>query len=129
MEVFAGVVYARVTRAYPTMALASRIAATDVVPQPHRQPVLRFFQNNTDLDLLRQNLSVYLANRGAAAFEGISEDQRPAVVASARTFQRVLRIAPGVDAAQNLLTTGISRPPKSPTLAASSFSRRPPRPA
>jgi hypothetical protein len=108
VEVFASVVYSRVTRAYPTLALSGRVGQSAIVPPQERESLTQFFRNNTDLELLRANLAVYLETKGAAAFEGINVDQRAAVVAHARTFQRVLRVAPSVDAAQNLLTTGIT---------------------
>jgi hypothetical protein len=107
VEVFASVVYARVTRAYPTLALSSRVSQSAIVPAQEREPLTHFFRNNSDLELLRTNLAVYLEQKGSAAFEGIDADQRPAVLAHARTFQRVLRVAPTVDAAQSLLTVGI----------------------
>jgi hypothetical protein len=121
VEVFAGVVYARVTRAYPTVALASRVANTEVVPPPQRQPLVRFFQNNADLDLLRQNVPVYLAAKGSAAFEGISDDQRPVVISHARTFQRLLRITPSIDAAQSLITVGFKSAGQIATLGRQQF--------
>lgn len=104
VEVFANVVYARVTRAYPTVALSSRVSQSEIVPPHLREPLTRFFRNNSDLELLRANLAVYLETKGEAAFEGINADQRPLVLANARTFQRVLRLAPTVDAAESLLT-------------------------
>ena len=45
-QVFAAVIYARVTRAYPTAALSSRIAAGTFVPATQQKPLTQFFQNN-----------------------------------------------------------------------------------
>ena len=105
-EVFAAVVYTRVTRAYPTAALSSRIVGGTFVPQPHQQPLIQFFQNNAALELIKDSLPAYLAaNEGA--FAGIDAADQPTVVAHARTFQRVLRVAPNVDVAENLLGQGI----------------------
>ena len=44
---------------------------------------------------------------GDKAFTGIAEEDRPAVIANAKRFQRVLRVAPEVDTAQTLLSLGI----------------------
>jgi hypothetical protein len=105
-EVFARVVYARVTRAYPTAALSSRIAAGNTIPPPQRAPLAQFFQNNPTLELSTHNIPVYLATQGDKAFAGIAAADRPAVIDNARRFQRVLRVAPSVDAAETLLGLG-----------------------
>lgn len=106
-EVFAAVIYTRVTRAYPTPALASRIAAGSFIPSPQQKPLVQFFQNNASLELIKDSLPAYLAAQGEGAFAGISAADRPAVVANARSFQRVLRVAPSVDVSQNLLGMGM----------------------
>jgi hypothetical protein len=106
-EVFARVVYARVTRAYPTAALSSRITTSNLVPAPQRAPLTRFFENNPTLELVKHNIPVYLASHGDNAFPGIGPEDRAAVVANARRFQRVLRVVPHIDAAQTLLGLGI----------------------
>ncbi len=46
-QVFAAVIYTRVTRAYPTAALSGRVATGALVPQSQQQPLIRFFQNNS----------------------------------------------------------------------------------
>ena len=106
-EVFAAVVYTRVTRAYPTPALASRINAVTFIPAQQVKPLIQFFENNSSLELIKDNLPAYLTAQGEKAFAGINPADQPAVVAHARSFQRVLRVAPNVDAAQNLLGLGI----------------------
>ena len=106
-QVFASIVYSRVTRAYPTAALSSRIAGGALVPQPQQQPLTQFFQNNPTVELIQHNIPAYLA-ANPNAFSGISEDDRAAVVANTRSFQRVLRVAPSVDVAQALLGLGIT---------------------
>ena len=106
-EVFARVIYARVTRAYPTAALSGRITTGNFVAPDEREPLNQFFLNNPSLELGKINLPVYLEQRGEKAFTGIAEADRPAVLANARRFQRVLRIVPEVDAAQTLLSLGI----------------------
>jgi hypothetical protein len=106
-EVFAAVVYTRVTRAYPTAALAARVATGAFVPEAQRAPLVQFFENNPSLELIKDTLSTYLATAGEKAFAGVSQDDRAAVIANLRSFQRVLRIAPNVDAAQTLLVKNI----------------------
>ena len=102
---FAREIYDRVTAAYPTAALSARTAS--FVPQPHQQPVSRFFGNNAVLDLRRENLDIYLNKAGEAAFSGIAQADRPVVVGHVRAMQRVLRIVPHVDVCQKLLSVGL----------------------
>ena len=106
-QVFASVIYSRVTRAYPTAALSNRIATAELVPQPQQKPLAQFFQNNVSLELIKDSIPAYLASQGAKAFTGISAQDQAAVVDNARSFQRVLRVAPNADVAQNLLRVGI----------------------
>ena len=120
-EVFAQVVFARVTRAFPTTALSSRISSAALVPEEQRQPLERFFANNPDLELVSANVALYLADRGDAAFEGIDEPLRVRVVANVRSFQRVLRVAPNPDVAQALLSAGITSAAQAATLGRQQF--------
>lgn len=106
-EVFARVVYARITRTYPTPALSNRVQAGTFVPEPLRASVTRFFQNNQTLELIKHNIPVFVAAQGDKAFEGIPEGDRPAVIDNARRFQRVLRVVQKIDAAETLLTLNI----------------------
>jgi Tc toxin complex TcA C-terminal TcB-binding domain/Neuraminidase-like domain/Salmonella virulence plasmid 28.1kDa A protein len=107
-EAFASVIYARVAHAYPTAALASRISTGNLVPQYQQQPLIKFFQNNPELELLKHNISDYLSTQGTIVFEGISERDQTAVIANIRSFQRVLRIAPNSNVAETLLRLGIN---------------------
>ncbi len=79
-EVFAAVVYTRVTRAYPTAALAARVATGAFVPEAQRAPLVQFFENNPSLELIKDTLSTYLATAGEKAFAGVSQDDRAAVL-------------------------------------------------
>ncbi len=103
---FAKETYDRLTSAYPTAALSTRIEA--FVPQAQQRPLNTFFLNNSTLDLRRQNIQMYLNQAGSAAFTGIPEDEKNAVLAHVNAMQRVLRIVPHVDMAQTLLTAGIT---------------------
>ena len=120
-QVFASVVYTRVTRAYPTAALSSRIATGTFVPQAQQQPLIQFFQNNPSLELVKDNIPAYLADQGDKAFAGISKEDQAAVVANARSFQRVLRVAPNPDVAQTLLGLGIKSATQIATLGQQQF--------
>ena len=100
-------VYNRVTRAYPTAALSSRITTGTFVPPPHQQPLIQFFRNNPNLELVKDDISAHLASAGDGAFADISPGDQVAVVAHARSFQRVLRVAPDPDVAETLLRAGI----------------------
>ena len=120
-QVFASVVYSRVTRAFPTAALSGRIATGTFIPQPQQQPLVKFFQNNPSLELVKDNIPAYLANQGDKAFAGISKEDQGAVVANARSFQRVLRVAPNPDVAQTLLGVGIKSSTQIATLGQQQF--------
>jgi len=106
-EVFARVIYTRVTRAYPTAALSSRVSTAKFIPEPARVPLQQFFLNNPALELVKINIPVYLAAQGEKAFTGINPEDRAVVIQHARQFQRVLRVAPQVDAAETVLSLGI----------------------
>jgi hypothetical protein len=106
-EVFARVVYARVTRAFPTTALAARIAGGAFVPSAERAPLAQFFVNNPSLDLLRNNLTVFIEQQGNKAFTGIDAKSRPQVLTNAKQIQRMLFVTPEVDAAETLLQLGV----------------------
>ncbi|HKV94827.1 MAG TPA: neuraminidase-like domain-containing protein [Candidatus Angelobacter sp.] len=106
-EVFATVIYTRVTNAYPTPALASRLGELAFVPPSQQRTLIQFFQNNLTLELTRDNLPVYLAAQGDKAFGDINVADRPVVVAHARSMQRVLRVAPNVDVTGTLLGMGV----------------------
>jgi hypothetical protein len=88
-------------------SLSNRIMVSKFVAPAQQQPLARFFQNNPTLELLKDNLPAYLTQEGEKAFAGIDAKDRPAVIANTRIFQRVLRMAPNVDVAQNLLELGI----------------------
>jgi len=107
-EVFAKVVYARATRAFPTVALASRIASANLVPETQQKSTARFFANNPDLELVSANLASYLTTKGAAAFTGIPRGQQAAVTTAVRGFQRILRVSSNPDVAQTILGAGIT---------------------
>lgn len=107
-QVFASLVYARMTSAYPTAALSSRIATAKLVPREQQGPLTLFLTNNAGLELITDNITAYLAAQGTQAFAGIGEGDQPAVIANLRSFQRVLRVAPAPDVAQVLLSLGLN---------------------
>ena len=106
-QVFALGIYARITRAYPTVALASRITTGNLVPQNEQEPLNRFFVNNTTINLIRHNLTTFINQDSEKAFAGIDVNDRPAVIANAKRIQRVLFVTPEVDIAQTLFGLGI----------------------
>jgi hypothetical protein len=106
-EVFASVVYTRVTRAYPTVALSSRITTGTFVPETLRRPLTTFFTNNPNLELITHSIPAYLAAQ-PDALAGIPAEAQAEVVASLRRFQRVLRVAPRPDVAETLLGLGFT---------------------
>ncbi len=106
-EVYARVVYTRVTRAYPTAALTARIATANLVPEPQQSTLTRFFANSPSLDLVKTTVATFLAENGDKALEGIPPQDTAAVIANVKRLQRVLRITPDVDPAQALLAAGL----------------------
>ena len=106
-EVFASVVYTRITRSYPTAALSSRITSGKFVPEALQRPLTTFFANNPSLELLTHNILAYLAAQ-PNALAGIAAESQAEVVASLRGFQRVLRVAPRPDVAETLLNLGFT---------------------
>jgi hypothetical protein len=107
-EVFARVVYTRITRAYPTAALAARIGTAALVPTPEQAPLARFFSNNPTLDLVKHTLTTWIGQNAQTAFAGINAEDRPAVLDNAKRFQRVLRVTHDVEPAQALLSAGFA---------------------
>jgi len=107
-KVFALGIYTRVTRAYPTVALASRlISDKKIIPEKEQGPLDRFFTNNSPINLLRHNLTTYINQDVNKAFEGIKISDRPGVIANAKRIQRVLFVTPDVDVAQTIFSMGI----------------------
>ncbi len=120
-EVYARVIYTRVTRAYPTTALVARVLEGPLVPEAQRAPTARFFANNPALELGKINLAAYLDQAGEKAFAGIPLEDQPAVVANAKQFQRVVRIQPDADVAHTLLELGISSATQIATMGRQQF--------
>ncbi len=120
-EVFARVVYTRITRAYPTAALSARITSAALVPGPEQAPLITFFANNPKLNLLKHTLSSWIDQNRETAFSGIDPQDQAAVVANAKRFQRVLRMAHDVDPAQSLLAAGFSSAAQISTLGRNQF--------
>lgn len=106
-EVYARVIYTRVTRAYPTAALSARIASANLVPEPQQAGVMRFFSNNASLDLVKTTVSSYIEQNPETALAGIPPHEQPAVIDNVKRLQRVLRITQDVDPAQALITAGL----------------------
>jgi len=123
-EVYARVIYTRVTRAYPTVGLVSRIPSAGFIPEPERAPLTQFFANNTALDLGRLNLAIYLDQQGESAFTGMNDGDRPAVVVNVKRLQRVLRITADVDHAQTLLGLGIHSAAQIATMGRQQFASK-----
>ena len=106
-EDYARAIYTRVTRAFPTTALAARIKTWNFVEADGRKALDRFFRTNPELDLMRNNLTVFLEGRGNAAWTGIKAPLQEQVLVNAKRMQRVLFVTPNVDAAEALLSLGI----------------------
>jgi Tc toxin complex TcA C-terminal TcB-binding domain/Neuraminidase-like domain/Salmonella virulence plasmid 28.1kDa A protein len=104
---YANEIYTRVVQAYPTSALSSRIVSASLVPKEQQPALVRFFQNNADLELTTDNIGAWLETQGDKALSGIDREQQATTLATVRAFQRVLRVAPDPDIAQGLLGLGI----------------------
>jgi hypothetical protein len=106
-EVYARVIYTRVTRAYPTAALSARITTAALVPEPQQPALTRFFANSPSLDLVKTTVATYVAANAEVALAGIPAQDQAAVIDNVKRLQRVLRITPDVDPAQALLSAGL----------------------
>lgn len=120
-EVFSRVIYARVTRAFPTAAIASRITNGTFIPSDEQAPLNQFFLNNPSLELGKTNLPMYLEQQGDKAFSGIAAEDKPKVIANAKRMQRVLRTTPDVDTTQTLLDIGINSATQIATMGKQQF--------
>src|SRR5450759_4448700 len=120
-EVFAAVVYTRVTRAYPTAALSSRIGSGTFIPTTEQAPLTLFFTTNGSLDLVRTNIAGYLDHEGEQAFAGVQPQDRPAVVSNLKRLQRVLSVTATVDNAATLLDLGLHSATQIATLGREQF--------
>lgn len=120
-QVYAKVIYTRVTRAFPTVALSTRLSDSEVVPPNERDSLVRFFTNNPKLELVKANVTTYVEQTGEEAFSGIAVEQRPAVIERAKQLQRVLRVTPNVDTAEALLRSGIGSAAEIATLGRQQF--------
>ena len=103
------VVYARMTRAYPTAALSRPDNAGTLVAETGAAAAsTRSFQTNPSLELLTHNIPAYLAGQPKVRIRRCSRGRRPGVGRrTLRSFQRVPRVAPRSDVAENLLGLGI----------------------
>jgi Tc toxin complex TcA C-terminal TcB-binding domain/Neuraminidase-like domain/Salmonella virulence plasmid 28.1kDa A protein len=106
-EVFARVIYTRVTRAYPTAALSARITTVNLVPEREQPGLTRFFANNASLDLVKTTVSSYIEQNAETALAGIPQQEQPTVIENVKRLQRVLRITQDVDPAQTLIAAGL----------------------
>ena len=120
-EVFAAVVYVRVTRAYPTAAISSRIGSSTFIPAAEQGPLTTFFTTNGRLDLVRTSIAGYLEHEGERAFAGVQPQDRPAVVSNLKRLQRVLRVTSTVDNAETLLGLGLHSATQIATLGREQF--------
>jgi hypothetical protein len=120
-EVYAKVIYTRVTRAYPTAALVTRIAAQQLVPAAEQEPLIRFFDNNRSLDLIKTNVAAYVELDPEKALAGISPADQPVVLDNVKRFQRLLRISPDIEPAQTLLRSGIGSATQIATIGQQQF--------
>ena len=77
------------------------------MPPSEQAPLNQFYLQNGKLDLLRHNFNTYINQKGTTPFAGISDQDKPAVIANVRMMQRVLFVTPEVDSAYTLLNMGI----------------------
>ena len=121
-EVFARVVHARITRAYPDGGAVEPCGRRRLhPPAPARgrlrsssRTIRRWSSSSTTWP---STWRMPATRRSPAS----TRADRALVVANARRFQRVLRVAPDVDAAETLLRLGIDRRRRSPTLGQQQF--------
>ena len=118
-EDFARVVYTRVTRAFPTAALASRIKK--FVPRMEQQRTSESILSKQSRPRPGQKQPYRIPGAtGEAAWTGIDEPKRKQVIANAKRMQRMLFVTPDVDAAEKLLSIGIHSATQVPLWGSSS---------
>jgi hypothetical protein len=123
-EFFAAMVRDRIVRAYPTAALSGAIGTAEFIAPSQRMPLMQFFQNHSDIDLIRDSIPATVKKAGAQAFTGIAPGDQAAVIKNARRFQRVLRLAPDADDAQALLNAGVNSATEIATMGKQQFSQK-----
>ena len=103
---FAQEILDRVTRAYPTTALVSRMTNPAIVPNPFSEHVATLLDSNPSIDLRRNNVRV-MAAANPDLLKGIPAEAHPLVLGQVSSLQRVIRLVPHADTATTLLTLGL----------------------
>jgi hypothetical protein len=93
--------------AYPDLAHRVLMAGNGAFHNPIRAGVHRLLVNLGDADLRTTNIGRVIAERGGAAFDGIVESDREAVVTQLRAYQRVFRVASRAEHVEYLLGAGL----------------------
>ncbi len=101
VEMYASELQGRAEVAFPTMALAARMARTDASPLQHTDDILRLIDSEPALDLLTMNVDRYLEERQPDV--SLSKESLEEV----KALQRSLKLAAVPHAAETLLREGI----------------------
>lgn len=94
--------------AFPEFEAAAVVdpAGPVAIVNPIRHGVDKLLTNLADPDLRAANLDTIIAEKGDAAYAGISAEHRTAVVNQAKRYQRVYRIAPRAEHVEAMLGAG-----------------------
>lgn len=104
---FAREIHERVLRRYPTTGIAARLERKQMFPPPIIEPVVRFFANSPELDLVGTNLGTWLESHSDKAMNGIKPEAHAATLREVEKVQRVLRITRNVDACEAMIEAGL----------------------
>ncbi len=97
----------REIRAYPGFDPGPSLEPGQAFDNPVRHGIARFFANQPDFELVETHVDTYVAEHGETAFTGIDENDRDAVVAQLKLFQRLHRVAPRVEQMAALAGDGL----------------------
>ena len=91
---------------FPTETMAHLAATTPSLPA--QAAVARFFANSPDFDIRNTKVRQYTTDKADAAFNGISEADKPVVIQQVNRLQRVFQLSQDASSAAALLATGLS---------------------
>ena len=111
MDAFAAKLEQQFERAYPTTSFAAKLDRATKSPVKAKNEITLFLENNPDFHLDRYRVEQYIAERNKVkakeeddVLRGIQEKDRPALIASLKSVQRIFKLDPTYQAVEALLT-------------------------
>lgn len=109
-EAFAGQIYERLGKAFPTVRVVTEALKLDAVPSQLAPQLQQMVQTHPDLDLWSTNIDAWVlgdAGAPAAPGRGSSQGEPDGVLSQVKRLARVSRIAPDAPTAARLAQAGI----------------------